>query len=41
MGGSGAPRTVEQGAASITWAATLGPEGPTGGFFRDGHAIAW
>ncbi|HVW29385.1 MAG TPA: SDR family oxidoreductase [Polyangiaceae bacterium] len=41
MGGSGAPRSVEQGAASIAWAATLGAEGPTGGFFRDGREIPW
>ena len=41
MGGSGAPRTVEQGAASIAWGALLGPGGPTGGFFRDGRGIPW
>jgi NAD(P)-dependent dehydrogenase (short-subunit alcohol dehydrogenase family) len=40
MGGRGAPRSVEQGAASIVWAAA--PEkGPTGAFFRDGKAIDW
>jgi carbonyl reductase 1 len=41
MGGSSAPRSVEQGAASIVWAGTLGPDGPTGGFFRDGRPIPW
>jgi NAD(P)-dependent dehydrogenase (short-subunit alcohol dehydrogenase family) len=43
MGGSAAPRAVEDGAASIVWAATHddGNGQPTGGFFRDGHAIAW
>ncbi len=41
MGGSEAPRSAEQGAASIVWAATLGPDGPSGGFFRDGAAIDW
>jgi NAD(P)-dependent dehydrogenase (short-subunit alcohol dehydrogenase family) len=43
MGGRGAPRGVEQGAASIVWGATLeGTSGePTGGFFRDGRPIAW
>jgi NAD(P)-dependent dehydrogenase (short-subunit alcohol dehydrogenase family) len=41
MGGSGAPRSVERGAEGIVWAATLGPEGPNGGFYRDGRAIAW
>jgi carbonyl reductase 1 len=40
MGGRGAPRSVEQGAASIVWAAA--PEaGPTGGFFTDGKATPW
>jgi len=41
MGGSGAPRDVEEGAASIVFAATLDDDGPTGGFFRDGRAIEW
>jgi NAD(P)-dependent dehydrogenase (short-subunit alcohol dehydrogenase family) len=43
MGGSGASRPVETGAASIMWAATLdgSPSSPTGGFFRDGRAIPW
>ncbi|HEX6927787.1 MAG TPA: SDR family oxidoreductase [Gammaproteobacteria bacterium] len=41
MGGENAARTIEQGAASIVWAATLPPEGPTGGFFRDGERIDW
>jgi NAD(P)-dependent dehydrogenase (short-subunit alcohol dehydrogenase family) len=41
MGGAGAPRSVNQGAASIVWAATLPDNGPTGGFFRDGKPLAW
>jgi NAD(P)-dependent dehydrogenase (short-subunit alcohol dehydrogenase family) len=41
MGGSGAPRSLEQGASGIVWAATLPDDGPNGGFFRDGRAIAW
>lgn len=41
MGGSHAPRSVEEGAKSIVWGATLPPDGPTGGFFRDGAAISW
>jgi NAD(P)-dependent dehydrogenase (short-subunit alcohol dehydrogenase family) len=41
MGGAGAPRSVEQGAHGVVWAATLPPDGPTGGFFRDAHAIDW
>jgi len=40
MGGSGASRSVEKGAASIVWAATRTGE-PTGGFFRDGRRIDW
>jgi NAD(P)-dependent dehydrogenase (short-subunit alcohol dehydrogenase family) len=39
MGGSNAPRSVEQGAASILWGVRLPPGGPTGGVFRDGRAI--
>jgi len=41
MGGSGASRSVEEGARSIVWAATLAADGPTGGFFRDGSRLAW
>jgi carbonyl reductase 1 len=40
MGGRGASRSVEKGAASIVWAATRIGE-PTGGFFRDGRRIDW
>jgi NAD(P)-dependent dehydrogenase (short-subunit alcohol dehydrogenase family) len=40
MGGAGG-RPVADGAAGIVWAATLPDDGPTGGFFRDGHAIDW
>ncbi|MEU2117960.1 SDR family oxidoreductase [Streptomyces sp. NPDC016459] len=40
MGGpSGGP--VEQGAASVVWAATVPDSGPTGGFFREGAPLAW
>jgi NAD(P)-dependent dehydrogenase (short-subunit alcohol dehydrogenase family) len=39
MGGPGATRPVEEGAASVLWAARLGPGGPTGGFFRDGRPV--
>src|ERR671920_1962494 len=35
MGGSGATRSVEEGADTPVWAATLPNNGPTGGFFRD------
>jgi NAD(P)-dependent dehydrogenase (short-subunit alcohol dehydrogenase family) len=41
MGGPGAPRSVEQGADTIVWLATLGAKGPSGGFFSDRKAIAW
>jgi NAD(P)-dependent dehydrogenase (short-subunit alcohol dehydrogenase family) len=41
MGGRGAPRDVEDGAAGIVWAALLGDGGPTGGFFRDQRALEW
>jgi NAD(P)-dependent dehydrogenase (short-subunit alcohol dehydrogenase family) len=34
-------RLVEQGAASVVWGAVLGDDGPTGGFFRDGHPLPW
>src|SRR5262249_24850960 len=40
MGGPHAPRSVEQGAASVLWGVRLPPGGPTGGVFEDGKAIA-
>lgn len=40
MGGSGG-RPVEDGAASVVWAAMLPDDGPTGGFFRDGKPVLW
>ena len=41
MGGPGAPRTVQQGADTAVWLATLPDDGPNGGFFRDREPIAW
>ena len=41
MGGPSAPRSVEEGADTIAWLATLPDDGPTGGFFRDRRAIDW
>ena len=41
MGGSRAPRPVEEGADTPVWAATLPNNGPTGGFFRDRRPIPW
>ena len=34
-------RPVEEGAASVVWAATLESDGPTGGLFRDGQPLGW
>lgn len=34
-------RPVPEGAAGVVWAATLPPDGPTGGFFRDGRPLPW
>jgi NAD(P)-dependent dehydrogenase (short-subunit alcohol dehydrogenase family) len=41
MGGPSAPRSVEEGADTIVWLATLPDRGPTAGFFRDRRPIAW
>ena len=41
MGGQAAPRSVQEGARGIVWAAALENNGPTGGFFRDGKPINW
>ncbi len=41
MGGPGAPRSVEEGAAGILWLALEAPQEATGGFFRDGARISW
>lgn len=41
MGGAGAERSVQEGAAGIVWAACLPVDGPSGGFFRDGKPIPW
>jgi NAD(P)-dependent dehydrogenase (short-subunit alcohol dehydrogenase family) len=41
MGGRGANRTVEKGAETPVWLATLPDNGPTGGFFRDKKSLAW
>jgi NAD(P)-dependent dehydrogenase (short-subunit alcohol dehydrogenase family) len=40
MGGEGG-RPTPEGARGIVWAATLPPEGPSGGFFWDGQPISW
>jgi NAD(P)-dependent dehydrogenase (short-subunit alcohol dehydrogenase family) len=41
MGGPHAPRSVEEGADTVVWLATLPEDGPTGGFFRDRTPIPW
>ncbi len=38
LNGHSGPRTVKEAAAIAVALATLGPMGPTGGFFNDGHA---
>jgi NAD(P)-dependent dehydrogenase (short-subunit alcohol dehydrogenase family) len=41
MGGPAAPRSVEEGADTAVWLATLPDDGPTGGFFRNRKPIPW
>jgi NAD(P)-dependent dehydrogenase (short-subunit alcohol dehydrogenase family) len=41
MGGRTASRSVEKGAETPVWLATLPDTGPSGGFFRDRKPVAW
>ena len=41
MGGAYAPRSTNKGAETAIWLATLGEDGPTGGFFRRKKEIDW
>jgi NAD(P)-dependent dehydrogenase (short-subunit alcohol dehydrogenase family) len=41
MGGSSAPRSIEQGIAGILWLIDTNKDGPSGKFFRDGQEISW
>ena len=41
MGGPSAPRSLQQGADTIVWLATLPDNGPSGGFFHDRRPTAW
>jgi NAD(P)-dependent dehydrogenase (short-subunit alcohol dehydrogenase family) len=41
MGGPNADRSVEEGADTAVWLATLPDDGPTGGFFRERQPFAW
>jgi NAD(P)-dependent dehydrogenase (short-subunit alcohol dehydrogenase family) len=36
-----ARRSIEEGADTLVWLATLSDDWPTGGFFRDRRAIPW
>jgi NAD(P)-dependent dehydrogenase (short-subunit alcohol dehydrogenase family) len=40
MGGPSAPRSVDEGAATVVWLATA-EDPPSGGFFRDREPIPW
>jgi NAD(P)-dependent dehydrogenase (short-subunit alcohol dehydrogenase family) len=41
MGGEAAPLSVEEGAKTSIWLATLPKDGPTGGFFHNGETLPW
>lgn len=41
IGGPNAERSVEHGAETIVWLATLAEDGPSGGFYRDKRPIPW
>jgi NAD(P)-dependent dehydrogenase (short-subunit alcohol dehydrogenase family) len=41
MGGPEAERSVEEGADTAIWLATLPDDGPTGGYFRDRKPVPW
>ncbi len=41
MGGPSAPRSLEEGTDTTVWLATLGDDGPTGGFFQNRERIEW
>lgn len=41
MGGANATSSVEQGADTAVWLATLPDDGPSGGLFRDRETIGW
>jgi hypothetical protein len=41
MGGRNAARSVEKGAETAVWLATLPDGGPSGLFFRDRRPIPW
>ena len=41
LNGHSGPRTVEQGAIAPVRLATLGPDGPTGGYFNEDGPVPW
>lgn len=41
MGGANAPGSVEQGADTPVWLATLPDDGPSGGFFQNRKLLRW
>lgn len=41
MGGHDAPSSVEEGADTAVWLATLDQDGPNGQFFRNRQPIPW
>jgi NAD(P)-dependent dehydrogenase (short-subunit alcohol dehydrogenase family) len=41
LGGPNAPRSVDQGADTPVWLATLPHDGPTGGFFYERQPLEW
>ncbi len=41
MGGTSAERSVEKGAQTAVWLATLPEDGPSGGFFKDKKRVEW
>lgn len=41
MGGPSAPRSIEQGADTVVWLATLPAGGPNGKFFQERQEIPW
>ena len=41
MGGASSPKSVEDGADTAVWLATLPDDGPSGGYFRDRKPIPW
>jgi NAD(P)-dependent dehydrogenase (short-subunit alcohol dehydrogenase family) len=41
LGGPNAPRSIDQGADTPVWLATLPDDGPTGGFFYERKPLEW